>query len=237
MTPVVLTFAVAFLSSVTQIVTGFGFAVVMMALLPLFLPYDTALCLSILCGCILSLWLVVKYRRQLQWKKAVLPALFSILGSLVGLLLDAGGGSRRLLGMFLVLLALWFLLFAKRVQVPGTLPVGAAVGVVAGVCNALFAMCGPPMVLYYVSVIREKEAYISTLNLALAGASVFTLALRAAMVGWPAGLEVSLLPCAAAMVTGAWVGKLVFDRVDAQQMKRIIYIFMCVVGVYFAIAG
>ena len=48
---------------------------------------------------------------------------------------------------------------------------------------ALFAMCGPPMVLYYVSVIREKEAYISTLNLALAGASVFTLALRAAMVG------------------------------------------------------
>lgn len=240
MTSFVFVFAVTALCAIAQTVTGFGFAVVMMALLPLAMPHEIGLYLSIGCGTAMCFWLIWKYRSAIQWKLALFPAVFSALGVIAGLFLGGkinGSGYMRLLGGFLVLLSIWFLVLAKRIRLPGTPLVGAIAGIIGGIFNALFSIGGPPLVLFYNSVLDEKESYMATLNLSLAISSIVTLVLRFITLDIPDGLLACLPPTVLAVFFGGWIGKKIFSRVNAEQLKRIIYVFMCVVGIYFIITG
>lgn len=240
MTGIAVVFLVTFLSSAVQLLTGFGFAIVMMALLPLFLPHEIGLYLSIIGGTLLSAWLAWKNRKNIQWKLVPLPAVFSVLGTVAGLFLNASmsnGVYMRVLGIFLILLALWFLLFSKKVQIPSTPLTAAIAGILGGAGTALFAVGGPPLVLYYVSAVREKESYMGTLNMALVISSCATAVLRSVLLGWPEGMAMHFLPWAIALVAGSWVGKTIFNQINGEQMKKIIYIFMCIVGLYFALTA
>lgn len=60
--------------SFVQASTGFGYAVTVMALWPLFLPYKTALVVELLAALALCVVIAVRYRRSINCGSSSLPA-------------------------------------------------------------------------------------------------------------------------------------------------------------------
>ncbi len=60
-------------SSLLQAVTGFGFGIVMMAIMPLFLPYEAALNISTILSLSLNLTILARCWKHTQLEAAGLP--------------------------------------------------------------------------------------------------------------------------------------------------------------------
>ena len=94
--------------SFVQASTGFGYAVTVMALWPLFLPYRTALVVEVLASMALCVTIAVRYRRHINWKQLVAPCAASFVTNWLGIQIMAGSPEtvlRRLLGAALMALA------------------------------------------------------------------------------------------------------------------------------------
>ena len=235
-----LIFGVAFLSALLQTATGFGSAIIMMALFPLFIPADCAVMLSLIFGGLMSAGLLLAYRSSLDLRLFLLPGLFAALGAVAGLFLGAMAAPAvylRLLGILLFLLSIWFLFLSKRVRIPATPVTGSVVGIVSGVLGAMFSIAGPPLVLYYTAVTDDKGTYMSALQCCLLVLSVVAVSGRAAIGAWPGALWSYLLPCAIGVACGSIPGWLIHKRIDAARLKQIIYIFMCAAGIYIAVSA
>lgn len=233
-------FFISLISALSQTVTGFGFAIVMMALLPLFAPTTVAILLSLIGASSMNIWLLWKYRKSVRLRLVFLPALFAVFGAAAGVLFGlktAPALYMRLLGILLFLLSLWFFFFANRVHIQAKPTTGALAGVLAGVLGAMFAVAGPPLVLYYNAVTEDKEIYMGALQASFIAMSVVSILGRVAVGLWPGDMVTYLVPCALGVICGAVPGSLLFHKVNAERLKQVIYLFMCVAGIYFALSA
>ena len=85
-----------------------------------------------------------------------------------------------LFGGFLVLLAVYFLFFAKHVTVKPSLGAGLLCSAFSGCCAGAFTIGGPMMALYFVAVARDKEAYVADMQFLFVTTNAINLAMRAA---------------------------------------------------------
>jgi uncharacterized membrane protein YfcA len=229
---------IALLSAFAQTVTGFGFAIVMMALVPLILPHTVAVLLSLMGASALNIWLLWKYRKSVKPRLIFMPALFAALGAVAGVLFGlktAPALYMRLLGILLFALSVWFVLFENRVHIKANAASGVAAGIFAGVLGALFAVAGPPLVLYYNAVTEDKEVYMASLQASFIAMSAVSIVGRISVGLWPAQMGSYLLPCALGILCGGLPGQRLFHKITAELLKKVIYLFMCAAGIYFAV--
>lgn len=114
-------FAVVVLASVMagviQSVTGFGSAVFLMLIVPLFYDMVAASAISSSIAMGLGITLAWRFRRHIQWKLCALPAAVYLVCSVTTINLIRGVDLDALtlaFGVFLVLLAAYFLVLAGR---------------------------------------------------------------------------------------------------------------------------
>ncbi len=232
--------AVSLLSALIQSVTGFGFGIIMMAVMPLFLPYTSALTISTVLSLALNITILARCWRDISWKQLMLPALFCILGSSAGMFLMANKPSpvyKHLLGVFLVMLAIWLYFFSEKVKLKATMRNAAVAGVISGACGGLFSVSGPPMVLYFVSVIEDKKEYMATLQCYFLLNNIYLLVMRAVLHLLPQGVWVPTLWGAAGLLAGSLAGGKIFNRLDGKKLKSFVYGFMALSGLWIAIVG
>lgn len=238
--PSAIVFFIAMTGAAVQAVTGFGYGILVMAVLPLFLPMEQAVMVSTMTSMLLNCTVLAPRIRHAQVRYVWLPVLFSSAAGAAGLFWLSGSSPalyKRLLGLLLCALAVWFLCFSKRVRIRATAASAAAAGAVSGVCGALFSISGPPMVLYYVSVLDDSQQYMATTQLYFMINNLVTLALRAAFGLWPSGLTSPVCCAAAGLAIGAWIGSRLFRKLDGAAVKKFVYVFMALSGVYIALGG
>ena len=138
---------------------------------------------------------------------------------------------KRTFGVALILIALYFLFFDGRLKLfLHSRPAQAGVGIVSGIMGGMFAMPGPPVVLYCIGVIEDKQRYITTLQAFSVIFNIFYTLFRArvgffgenTLLWWGIGLI--------GLVIGAWLGSLCFERISRILLKRIVYIIMLISG-------
>lgn len=227
-------------SSLLQAVTGFGFGIVMMAIMPLFLPYEIALNVSTVLSLALNLTILVRCFRHIQWKQLFFPALFCILGASGGMWLMHESPSpiyKRLLGVFLIALAIWLYFFSSRVRIRPIPRNAALAGVISGVCGGLFSVSGPPMILYFVSVLEDKEQYMATTQCYFLINNIYLLIVRSLLHLIPGGILTPVLWGAAGLVVGSLLGGRIFKSIDGKKLKSAVYVVMAVSGLWIAING
>jgi len=240
MTEGILLCGIALVSALLQSVTGFGFGIVLMALVPLFLPYEIALGLSTILGIALNTSILIRCWRHIDWKQLWLPLIFGLIGATAGVLLLKNSPPavyKRALGIFLLLLSVWFFFFSDRVRLKANLRNAGIAGAISGICGGLFSVNGPPMVLYFVSVIEDKQRYQATLQAYFLLNAVWLLSLRLLAHQIPAGIGTLTLWSLAGLIVGSIVGGKIFNRIDGAKLKRFIYLFMAVAGLWIAIKG
>ena len=119
-----------------QRVTGFGMGIFAMLFLPYFMPsHGAAVAVMGMIGSIGALYNAVRHRRDIQLKimlplvcaaMAVIPLAVHLSGTLPQSVI------KRLLGVVLVALSVYFLFFSKRIHLKPTVPNGILAGVLAG---------------------------------------------------------------------------------------------------------
>lgn len=229
----ILIFFVVFVAAFTQGVVGFGFGLVTMALLPLFIserfavPFVAIYCLGVAA---LIAW---QLRQHVRWGRALPLLIGTALGVPLGVLALQVANPitiKLVLGVTLIAYSAWAL-FATIEARERHIPVGWAwlAGAASGVLGA-FNTGGPPAVVYTTLRNWDKDATKSTLQV------VFLLTSVIQLVGfaWTGMLTGDVLVknaiMAPAIVLGVVLGHILYRRIDQLTFKRALLAVLLLVG-------
>jgi len=232
---IVVIFLASMVASFIQRVTGFGFGIFIMTILPLIMPsYGEATALSGLLAVVNSCYISICMWKRIPWKKLLPILLTFIIVSFFAIKMVAAFDNstlKHILGVILIAVGLYFYFISERVKVRPTMPVQLCMGTASGLMGGLFAMQGPPAVLYFIACTDTKEEYLAITqaffmfgNLMMTGfraANGFVT--RAVGLGWCCGL--------AGVLVGIWIGAKVFDKMPLPVLRKVVHLYMVVSGV------
>jgi uncharacterized membrane protein YfcA len=152
-------------ASFIQRTTGFGFGIFIMTMLPFFMPsYGEATTLSGLLAITTSAAIVWRLRSYVTWQRLWSILLtFIIVSSIAIFALTRIEDHilRRILGVALILISIYFMLFSQRIKLPTTKKVQVGAGTLSGLMGGFFGMQGPPAVLYFIQSEPTKDHYMA----------------------------------------------------------------------------
>ena len=225
---------IVLLASGIQASLGFGFSIFAMMFFPyLFATYPQAAAISSLLSISTSCIVAVRMRKQIRWR-ALLPCA-------VGYLFSAPAAIHystilekvlltRILGGALVALGLYFIFLGGRIRIRPCARNGVITGLLSGVGGGFFAVGGPPLVVYFLSSLQNKEEYSATIQCCMVVTGLYAAAVRAANGIFTIELLKNCAAGAAAMVIGAGIGYAVMEKLPAERLKRLIYCVMIFSG-------
>lgn len=218
-----------------QRVSGFGLGIFAMLFLPHFMPSHTAAAaISSLFSSVTSTYNAVIYRKTVKYR-IVLPMLCASLISIPIAVRFSVAVSANifqiLLGVVLIILSVFFLFFNKNIRFTPTVLSGILAGAVGGTLGGLFSTGGPPAVLYLSSATDDNVTYFSTIQFYFCFTNLYATVMRAAN----GIINVDILMYSAVGIIGCligdFIGKKVFDKLDSNKLKFIIYIGMLISGI------
>lgn len=225
----------AFAASFLQRVSGFGFGILIMTVLPYIMgSYGEATALSGLLAMVTSGIVVAQSFRAIPWRK-LLPILitFVVISWFAVLIVAHQPGEliHKILGVVLILASVWFFFFSDRVRLKPSVGVQVSLGTLSGLMGGLFGMQGPPAVVYFLSASRDKAEYA-----ALSQAYFLIGNIIMSFFRWQHGfITLSVgrawLVAIIAVLLGGWCGSRVFERLSPSAVRKVAYAYMAVSGV------
>lgn len=218
-----------------QRVSGFGLGIFSMIFFPHFLPAQAGSAISCIHSSITSSYNAIRYRKHIHYRQAVPMLCAALLAIPIAVRFAKSVPTdvfRVLLGVVLILFSLYFLIFQKRIRMKPNLRSGILAGTLGGLLNGLFATGGPPIVLYLTAAMPDKLAYFATVQFYFCITNIYATAVR----GANGMLDGQLLLYAAVGTLGCfagdWLGRRVFEKLNADTLKRVIYIGMIFSGMF-----
>jgi len=223
----------AFAGGIVHSITGFGAGIVMMSILPYIFGVIKAPAISSLICTILSVGFAVKYRRHLRWKLIVFPAVIYIAAStcIINIVqyidLNILGVT---FGLFLILLGLYYLFGANRFPVSDRSWNLAVSSVISGITAGLFGIGGPLMAICFLARTESREEYMGNLQMLFVLTGSFSLIARIANGIYTAELIPATLIGFLFINLGKTVGNVISEKLNADLLRKIIYIFVGLSG-------
>ena len=216
---------------------GFGAGLVAIPMLAFILPVSTAVSVATVLTTLSSIQQVSREWRQIAWRQFIVIFVYSMVGVGLGLyfikLLDENI-LRRCLGGFLILYSIYALSAADTSRL---LPrrwhgaLGAGVGIVGGLCSALFGAGAGPIYVVYFDILRlEKAVFRATMS------AVVLLGGAARIVGYESfgfygRSTLALLAVGLPLVViGSWLGDRLVYRLSARSFSRLVAAIMLLSG-------
>ncbi|MGE4584014.1 MAG: sulfite exporter TauE/SafE family protein [Sphaerochaeta sp.] len=231
-------FAIALLGAFLQANIGFGFPVIAMVFLPSLFPFSTAVALNQMIALASTGYLTLKYRASIRYATLIPLLISSLVVGMVFILFSFSLDSRilvLLLGGFLILLSLYFIIFSARISIKPTRRNSLAMGSLAGLGNGLFGIGGPPVALYLLASTGDKRAYLGTIQAYFLICNIQSIILRS-MHGAVALDQVPLVLLGwAGIGMGTYLGLKLFNIWSETVLKRIVYGFVGISGVWIII--
>ena len=135
-----------------------------------------------------------------------------------------------LLGVVLILLSIYFLFFNRKIHIRPTTSSGIIAGAIGGTLSGLFSTGGPPVVLYLSHATNDNAVYFATIQFYFCLTNIYATANRAINgIITPEILIYGAIGLAGCML-GDFVGRFVFDKLDSDKLKTVIYIGMIISG-------
>ena len=214
---------IAAFSAFTQIITGFGFALVGLPLLALVTDPVTAVVSMTVLSTALTLGASIQQRRDIEWRPAGSVTATALLGMPVGLLALRLVDARWLSVLIgIVLLAFTFAL-VRGIRLQGR-AVTPTAGFVSGALLMSTGMNGPPLVVGFQNKEMSPPQFRATLQAVLTIQGFFGLVGFAAVGLFSPPVWSVVAYGAPAMLVGWWVGHLVSRRMDAALFRRLVLV-------------
>lgn len=218
-----------------QRTSGFGLSIFAMLFLPLFMPSQTAAAsIATLLSAAPTTYNAIRYRKNVSFK-TVLPMMAAAAVTIpVAAYFSSkvsGDLFKILLGSVMILLSLYFLFLGKRIKIRPTAVNGVISGSISGVLHGLFSTGGPPAVLYLTNATSENITYFATIQLYFCLTNIYAIATRIILNQIDLQVLLYSLIGIVGCFIGDFIGKLVFNKLNAQTLKTIIYIGMIISGI------
>lgn len=142
---------VFFISSFVQSLTGFGFAIISIPVLTIFIPVKHAIPLGALCGFVVNFALFIELRKSIRFSE--LKNIF--IGALIGVPLGVFFLSKANSGLIKISLGVILLLFViykaalKNVEIKVKPRYAYVAGFFSGLLGGAFNTSGPPVLIYF----------------------------------------------------------------------------------------
>ncbi len=232
-TIVIATIGALTLAGFVQSVTGFGFGMVAMALLPLFMSFKQAYFILIIPNLIVCAANFFTNCRYYQWRQGLGLVIGSCVAVPVGFFVMIKLKSDWLLvclGALISLFAVSELLLSKTRPLRVPERCGWAAGLLSGALSGGFAMGGPPAVAYVYSQGWGKQESVALLQVVFGTSSVVCLVLmHGAGLMTPALVRLSLLslvPLLLATYAGNWV----LQRLRREHLRLVVLLLLLAIG-------
>lgn len=221
--------------SFVQRVCGFGFGIFIMTILPYLMPsYQEATALSGFLSLIQSGLVLATVHKYLNIKNLYVIFLSFCVFSFFAIKFVSVSGDdilKIILGVVLILLAMYFLFFSKNAAVRPTLKWQISLGGLSGVMGGLFGMHGPAAVVYFLSCEKSKENYLAIAQAYFVITNIYMSFFRAGYGFVTPDVGRALLYALPGIFLGIYFGKKVFDKINSQTLKKIIYYYMILAGI------
>ena len=229
-----LTIATITLSSFVQSVTGFGFGLVAMALLPLFLSFNSAYFVLMIPNLVVCLVNFAANRRHFRWRQGLGLIIGSCLAVPLGFYFMIHIKSEWLmrgLGLLICLFSASELLMSKRrpLRLPENL--GVPMGLVSGSLSGAFNMGGPPAIAYVYSQSWTKEHTVALLQVVFGTSSVIRLFLMQGAGMITADLLRVSLFAIVPLLLAILAGNQLLRKMQHQHLRLVVFLFLLVIGV------
>lgn len=235
MLTLLLIFLLSICAAFIQRVSGFGFGIFVMMFFPYFLPsYGESTALSGLLAGSTAFIIAVKNWKHIAWKVMMPVLIINLIVSFFAIEFMASLSNvavKRCFGVMFVLIAIYFLFLKKKATLPDTWWTKGIIGVLSGIMGGLFAMPGPPLVLYCITRIKKKMPYVVTKQAFSVVLNIFYTMFRARVgfmnddtfLWWGVGLAGAFI--------GMRIGGRIFEHISEEMLKKVVYTLMMISGI------
>lgn len=223
----------SFLGGTIQSVTGFGAAIIIMLFLPVFIEVSHASAISVVATMFLAMYIWAKYRSYVKYKKIILPIALTVVVSGISIYLLEYFDIVKLqifFGIFLILLALYYLIFFDKMNVKPSLKVNVICAFLAGIGGGFFGISGPPAGVYFLSATDSKEEYLGALNAFFSITLLFNAFMRVGSGNITSELWIYIALGTVMCIFGVLVGGKIMGQISTEVMRKFIYVFMIIAG-------
>lgn len=224
------------IAGIVQGISGFAFAMIFLAIMQYFIPYGELLALSSLLASAMLAVNSFVYRRHIQWRQLPVPLVVNFVVTVLAIQFLKGTMSfpywHKLLGVVFILLALYLYFWQHRIQIRPTVLTMVLLCTAGGILGGLFGVGGPPIVLYYLATIDDKNKYLGTTQMFFLVNNLYDFGGRLASgMVVPEVLQYGVLAIGTTLV-GLWIGSRIFRLINADMLKKIVYAVIFVDGWY-----
>lgn len=230
----ILVMLTAVLAGIVQGVTGFGSGIVMMMVLPMYFALGESAGISTAICLFLNISMVYTYRKHISFKTIIPPAILYIIVCSMTIYLSTSIDQafiKKVFGVFLILLAVYYLFINKNNERKKlSLPVSIMCIIVSAVCDGLFGIGGPLMVLYFLSQTHNTHEYLGTIQTFFLINCVYNTCFRI----YRGIIGLAHLPLIGIGVIGIVLGGIlankIVDRLDGTLIRKLTYIMIGISG-------
>lgn len=230
----VILFLTAVFAGFIQGLTGFGCGLLFMSVAPAFLPMISSASISSFISIFLTLGMAIKYRKHVQWKYIPVPTLFFVVSGMISIYFASRLNTvilKGIFGVFLILLSVYFLFWSDKVRLQANFLTMFICGTVSGICDGLFGVGGPLMVLFFLALCDSKEEYLGTIQTFFLISCTFNFIFRVSQGLFDISLLKTALFCAAGVLGGMQSSHFVMEKLDGNWMKKLTYGLIGVSGI------
>lgn len=221
------------MASFTQAVTGFGFSIVAIPLLAIFMPVVDAIVIATISSFLLTTVVALRERRRIDSSILLKVSILSALGMPLGVLILREVDERWIIvAIVCLVLASAFASFGKRVVIPRKIPVNGLLGFVSGCMLTSTGLNGPPIVLL-VHRVEPQAGRARALMQALFALQDFT-AIVIFLISGMVGTESVVLTSRGlvGLLLGWLAGNWLFHRLSSEVSRQIAATALMLVSAY-----
>lgn len=226
-------------SALLQGLSGFGFSILAVPLITLFIAPKTAVPILMLYSIIINLVVLYSARKEIDLKKIWLLLLAGIIGLPFGarLLVSLDGNILKIGIGILILIFGTLLLLGYRKELKHEKIAMIPIGIISGLLSGSISISGPPIIIFLANKQLGKHSFRGNLALYFFLLNIFTIP-----VFWLNGLftkevishSVTFLP---GLLVGVIAGNLLSHKVQEQHFKKFTLILLLIMGVLAIVSG
>ncbi len=221
------------ISAFVQGVTSFGFSLIALPLLALWMPMREIVPLLVICSLVLNVMMLYSLYRHVAIRLIGMLLVGGVVGIPVGILLlnIVSGYTLKLAAGFVIVAVSLVLLSGKKFILKSPKRYYLPLGFVAGIMQGSLSLSGPPLVLFLSNQGVEKQTFRANLTAFFTAMNLLSLPgfLMSGVLNGPL-LSMSLwaLP---GMIIGILLGGKVASWMPEDLFRRVSLVLMCLAGI------